>query len=188
MATASRPHRTSPPVRISFPALFQPRSYQGGAPRFSVKVMFDKSDAEHKKFLNQLAEDYEYVGLSLDTARSEESPSGLWRSNLAAYGDMEEPDTLENGDVIYKLITPSHFYVASIQPDEGRFRGLVFGTWEIREGQYVEKVEVATWNQEMVGAEAIYDYMVSEEKFEMEGMIISNEDSTRIAEYYTRLE
>nr|HQU59189.1 hypothetical protein [Saprospiraceae bacterium] len=136
----------------------------------------------------QLAEDYEYVGLSIDTSGTAGSPSGLWRSNLAAYGDAAEPTTLENGDVIYKLITPTHFFVMSFQPDEGRYRGMVFGTWEIKDGKYTEKIILASWNKEMAGMEIPYDYTVTDNKFEQKAMVTVGDETGKIEEYYERVE
>lgn len=136
----------------------------------------------------QLAEDYEYVGLSIDTAAAAGSPSGLWRSNLAAYDDAEEPTTLENGDVIYKLITPTHFFVATFQPDEGRFRGGVFGTWEIKDGKYTETIIVSTWNKEMAGMVIPFDYAVTDSKFEQKAVVTVGGQTGKIEEYFERLE
>jgi hypothetical protein len=137
----------------------------------------------------KLAEDYEYVGLSIDTSRTPGSPSGLWRSNLAAYGDATEATTLPDGDVIYKLITPTHFYVCSFQPTEGRFRGMVFGTWEIRDGKYVERQIVGTWDLVIPGMEVALDYSVSDSQFEQKGAVpTSDGGSSKIEEYYTRVE
>ncbi|MCB9272925.1 MAG: hypothetical protein H6564_02730 [Lewinellaceae bacterium] len=136
----------------------------------------------------QLAEDYEYAGLSIDTAAAAGSPSGLWRSTLAAYGDAEEPTELENGDVLYKLITPTHFYVVTFQPEEGRFRGMVFGTWEIRDGKYTEKIIVGTWEPGLAGLEIPYDYTVTDSKFEQKAVVTINGETGKIEEYYTRVE
>lgn len=54
----SRPPRTTPVVRISFPQVFTPKTFMAGqVARYSVTLMFKKSDKEHMTFLNQLHKD-----------------------------------------------------------------------------------------------------------------------------------
>lgn len=51
--------RTTPPVRISYPAIFEKHAPQSGsgAPAYSVALMFDKKDKEHMAFLKLLMAD-----------------------------------------------------------------------------------------------------------------------------------
>ena len=51
MANVSKPARTSPPVRISYPTLFTAKSFAGGTPKFGVVIMFDKTNADQMAFL-----------------------------------------------------------------------------------------------------------------------------------------
>lgn len=45
---------TTPPVRVSYPQVFEPRAFQGGTPQYSIVMMFDKSNEVHRQFLGQL--------------------------------------------------------------------------------------------------------------------------------------
>lgn len=49
---------TTPPVRVSYPTVITPRTFQGGdgAPQYSIVLMFDKKNKEHKAFLKKLNE------------------------------------------------------------------------------------------------------------------------------------
>lgn len=49
--------RTTPAVRVSYPAVFEKRSMNGGVPAYSVTLMFDKKDADHMAFLKLLMAD-----------------------------------------------------------------------------------------------------------------------------------
>ena len=53
--------RTTPAVTVCFPNVFQMRSYKGGTPSYSVRLMFDKSNKEHMDFLKLLAADMKSV-------------------------------------------------------------------------------------------------------------------------------
>ena len=54
----SKPARTTPPVRVSYPQVFTARAVQAGQdPKYGVVMMFDKSDQEHKDFIKALHAD-----------------------------------------------------------------------------------------------------------------------------------
>lgn len=58
----SRPTRLSPIVRVSYTkSLFEAKSVSGGAPKYSVRVMFDKKNPEHMNYLKLLAADAKSV-------------------------------------------------------------------------------------------------------------------------------
>ena len=55
------PHRTSPPVRVSFPTIFTPKPFQAGdTPKYSIVVMLDKADKDHMAFVKQIHADLKY--------------------------------------------------------------------------------------------------------------------------------
>lgn len=45
---------TTAPIKVSFPTLVEPRGYQGSTPKYSVVLMFDKSNTEQMASLDEL--------------------------------------------------------------------------------------------------------------------------------------
>ena len=54
---ASADPRTTVPVRISYPAVFKPRGFQDSDPKYSVTLMFDKTNKEQMASLKVLFDD-----------------------------------------------------------------------------------------------------------------------------------
>ena len=61
MASARSVARTTPAIVVCFPNVFEMRSYQGGTPSYSVRLMFDKKNKEHMDFLRTIAKDAQQV-------------------------------------------------------------------------------------------------------------------------------
>lgn len=56
--TVFRAARTSPPVRVSYPQIFTPKTFQAGqTPRFSIVLMIDKTNKEQMDFMKGLYKD-----------------------------------------------------------------------------------------------------------------------------------
>ena len=52
---------TTPPVRVSFPTVFKPRGFQNSDPKYSVTMMFDKTDDTHMAALTKVRKEAEAV-------------------------------------------------------------------------------------------------------------------------------
>ena len=56
--TISKPARTSPLLRVSYPQVFVPKTFAAGdVPRYSIVLMIDKTNKEQMEFMKQLHQD-----------------------------------------------------------------------------------------------------------------------------------
>lgn len=95
MKNASRPNRTTPAVRISFPDVFRPRAFQeGDTPRYSVTMMFNKANAEHMAFVKLLHGD-------LQAALAAKWPDPSNRPRTPLVGSPRSP--IKDGDTTLNL-------------------------------------------------------------------------------------
>ena len=57
-SNVSKPARTTPAVRVSYPTLFTPRAFQpGNDPKYGIVLMFEKGNKEHMAFMKELHKD-----------------------------------------------------------------------------------------------------------------------------------
>jgi hypothetical protein len=84
---------TTPPVRVSFPQIFVPKAIADGEPRYSIALMFDKNNPEHKECLKQLRAEAQ-------TALEEKWPDPAKRPRIPIVGDtlscIKDGDTTKN--------------------------------------------------------------------------------------------
>lgn len=79
----SKPARTSPPLRCSYPTLFNPKSFQAGqTPKFSITVMIDKTNKEQMDYLKALHKD-------ATDAMAEKWPDPAKRPRINLIGDTK---------------------------------------------------------------------------------------------------
>jgi len=77
-------------VRLSYPALFEPRGFEGQEPKYSASLIIPKSDTESLKVIKQ----------AIENAKEEGKERGIWKggkipANLrlpVRDGDEERPD------------------------------------------------------------------------------------------------
>jgi len=86
----SKPARTTPSVRVSYPTLFTPRAFQpGNDPKYGIVMMFEKTNKEHMAFLKLMHQDCEL-------AMGEKWPKAETRPRVALIGDTRSP--IKDGD------------------------------------------------------------------------------------------
>lgn len=82
--------RTTPPVRVSFPNVFEKRAaMQGGTPSYSVRLMIDKTNKEQMAFMKELHADMKYV-------QENQWPDPATRSRIPLVGHDKSP--IKDGD------------------------------------------------------------------------------------------
>lgn len=88
--SASRPNRTTPPVRVSYPQVFQARAVQAGQdPKFGIVMMLDKKDKEHMAYLKGIHAD-------LQECLAENWPDERTRPRVPLVGGTDSP--IKDGD------------------------------------------------------------------------------------------
>ena len=89
-SNVSKPARTTPAVRISYPTLFTPRAFQpGNDPKYGIVLMFEKENKEHMDFLKSMYQDCQ-------AALVEKWPDADKRPRVAVSGDTRSP--IKDGD------------------------------------------------------------------------------------------
>lgn len=135
-----------------------------------------------------LAEDYVRVGPTIDAEVAEKAPVGLWKATKTLFGDQEEATPPAEGVVIHKLITPTHFYVVTYNENTGVLDGITFGTYEMKDGKYVETVKATTRRIEAIDKMIPYEYEYSGDNFSQKGTIEFSDGPFELEEYYVRVE
>lgn len=106
-SNVSKPHRTTPPVRVSFPTLFTPRAFQPGQDaKFSIVLMLDKTDQSHMAFIKELHKD-------MQQALAEKWPDQATRPRNPLVGHTRSPikdgdKTLNNQGVLLSEKNPEY--------------------------------------------------------------------------------
>jgi hypothetical protein len=75
---------TTPPVRVSYPQVFEAKSVNGSDPRYSVTIMFDKKNSKHMECLKRL-------GTDLEKALVEKWPNEAKRPRIPVAGHDKSP-------------------------------------------------------------------------------------------------
>ena len=136
----------------------------------------------------QLAEDYVKVGPALEPAVAEKAPVGLWKITKSLYGDQEEATAPADSMVIHKLVTPTHFYVVTYNKNTGKLDGMTFGTYEMKDGKYVETVMATTRSIELIDKMLPFEYEYTGDSFTQKGVMEFTDGPFELQEYYTRVE
>ena len=135
-----------------------------------------------------LAEDYVRVGPTIDAEVAEKAPVGLWKITRSLYGDQEEAMPPADSMMVHKLITPTHFYVVTYNKNNGKMDGMTFGTYEMKDGKYVETVKATTRSIELIDKMIPYEYEYTGDKFSQKGVLEFTDGPFELEEYYTRVE
>ena len=135
-----------------------------------------------------LAEDYVKVGPTLEAAVAEKTPVGLWKITKSLYGDQEEATPPADSMVVHKLITPTHFYVVTYNKNNGKMDGMTFGTYEMKDGKYVETVMATTRSIELIDKMIPYEYEYTGDNFSQKGILEFSDGPMELEEYYSRVE
>lgn len=135
-----------------------------------------------------LAEDYVKVGPTLEAEVAKKAPVGLWKATKTLYGDQEEAMPPAEGTVIHKLITPTHFYVVTYDQSTGKLDGMTFGTYEMKDGKYIETVMSTTRSIELIDKMLPFEYEYTGDKFSQKGILEFTDGPFEMEEYYTRVE
>lgn len=168
MATDSAPKKQdnraciTPEFRVSFPAIFEPKAFQGQKPKFSLVMLFDKKIDLSKP--SQVGKDGKPIGVSMkhaafNAAVEEWGPKDKWPKNLKLpFRDGEEKPDLQGyentifvsatsmiqpglvNQALQKIISPSEFYagcyaraeVFAFTYDVSGNRGVSFGLRNIQ--------------------------------------------------------
>ena len=134
----SKPARTTPAVRVSYPTLFNPRAFQAGAtPKYGIALMFEKSNKEHMDFLKQLHGD-------MKAALEEKWPDESKRPRIALMGDTRSP--IKDGD---KTVNNQGIPIAEANPEYE-------GHWIIRANTATRPIVVDRNKAEILDANEIY--------------------------------
>lgn len=80
---------TTPPIRVSFPTLFTPRSIGDGAPSYSIVAMFDKKSVEQMAYLKSFKQ-------ACDKILTEEWPDPATRPRIPTMG--HDKSVIKDGD------------------------------------------------------------------------------------------
>lgn len=94
------------PIRVSYPCVFQPRAFQAGqTPKYSIALMFDKQNEEHKKVLATLHK-------QMQEALAEKWPDEKTRPRNPLIGDTRSP--IKDGD---KTLNTSGIPISEANPE-----------------------------------------------------------------------
>ncbi len=135
-----------------------------------------------------LAEDYVRVGPTIEAEVAEKAPVGLWKMTRSLYGDQEEAVPPADSLMVHKLITPTHFYVVVYNKNNGKMDGMVFGTYEMKDGKYVETVKATTRSIELIDKMIPYEYEYTGDNFSQKGILEFTDGPFELEEYFVRVE
>ena len=123
-------------VRLSYPALFEPRGFEGQEPKYSASLIIPKDDKESLEVIKQ----------ALENAKAEGLERGVWKSNKlpAALktpirdGDEERPDDAAYAGA-YFINSNSKFAPAVVGKEKDRTTGkaVALGEEDVYAGCYV---------------------------------------------------
>ena len=124
-----------------------------------------------KQYQNyEVEEVYERVEDGISSTKSKHPLIGVWAIESAQYGD-NKPNIQETYGKVIKIITPGFFYGVFFNPDTKHFNGITFGNWRAEGNQYIETVQVFSWDETMAKQEQPFTWEVKADKFYQRGKI-----------------
>jgi len=136
-----------------------------------------------------IEEDYKKIEGGIGEKKGQVDVVGIWKLDKAAYGEAREAAPLSGGDQTLKFITPGHFYVVQYNPQSQKTDGFVFGTWEMKNGKYVETIKATSRGSEIIGMSIPYTFKAGKKSFMQDGMVNTGDyPNYKIEEHFTRME
>lgn len=130
----------------------------------------------------------EYYEKVEEDASLNESLTGVWQIEKGTYGD-ETNTAEENRWTIRKIFTPTFWYAAFYDARSGSFNGIGFGTYKLKQNQYIETLSAYSWDQSAVGKTYTFTMDIQPETLIQSGMINSDKyKDYKIEEYFKRVE
>jgi hypothetical protein len=101
--------------------------------------------------------------------------NGSFRQVKNKYGTMKEWGTRDSITVI-KVFRDGYWFAAFYDDKKGNvsFNGIGGGTYELKNGKYVEKVDYYSWDSTAVGNVFSFDYKISDNTYEQYGLMTSD--------------
>ncbi|MEM6321145.1 MAG: hypothetical protein AAF960_26015 [Bacteroidota bacterium] len=113
---------------------------------------------------------------------------GLWQIEKATYGNSTKTAD-ESRWTIQKCFTPSHWYVAYYDAENGGFNGAGFGTYELQGNQYFETIQTYSWDSTAIGQTVQFTMDMTPSTLVQKGFLNTAEyQDYRIEEYFKRVE
>lgn len=120
--------------------------------------------------------------------------NGAYQRSRFQRGDQKEMVVYE-GPYSIKVFKDGYWFAASRKFDEQKkpvFNGVCGGTYDLKEGNYNERIVFYSWDSTVVGSRTVFDYKVDKKEFHQSSKIKSNKSSTpfvsEIMERITALE
>ncbi len=123
-------------VRLSYPALFEPRGFEGQEPKYSASIIIPKDDKENLKVIKQAIENAKKVGLERGTWKGNKLPTNL--KSPVRDGDTDRPDD-DVYEGAYFINANSKFAPAVVGKEKDRATGkaITLGEEDVYAGCYV---------------------------------------------------
>jgi hypothetical protein len=136
-----------------------------------------------------IEEDYQKIEAGIGEAKDQPDVVGVWKLDKAAYGEAREAAPPPGGEQALKFITPGHFYVVQYNSQSRKMNGFVFGSWEIKDGKYVETIKATSRGAELLGRSIPYTFAAGKKSFVQDGRVnTANFPNYKIEEHFTRVE
>ena len=121
------------------------------------------------------------TGFILTAQAVGQAPDGPFRVVEYQYGD--KPASKGAGkQTVLKVFKDGYWIAAFFGDPKKPFNGSGGGTFEIKDGKYVEKLDFYSWDSTAVGDVYAFDYKLSADRYEQEGYI----DSDKYKHYLIR--
>lgn len=123
-------------VRLSYPALFEPRGFEGQEPKYSASLIIPKGDKESLKVTQEAIENAKKEGLERGTWKGNKLPANL--KSPVRDGDTDRPDDDVYEDA-YFINANSKYAPAVVGKEKDRATGkaITLGEDDVYAGCYV---------------------------------------------------
>lgn len=123
-------------VRLSYPALFEPRGFEGQEPKYSASLIIPKSDKESLKVIKQAIENAKEEGRANGRWKGNKLPANLKTPVRDGDTEREDDDVYENA---YFINANSKFAPAVVGKEKDRSTGkaITLGEEDVYAGCYI---------------------------------------------------